>query len=232
MFNAIGNVGLIHWQPDVLGTVESMYNALHKHLAISTFKTVVTASGYTFMNANLLFITNYSFFMKLYRSFVFGFMAEQACKEGKAAGVVVMENGCRNVYQKAFKRQTGARYVPPFFVMTTCLILHRAECIRIEPAAPITATITHFPKGVPIDYFEPSFFNQMSVRERAIYMNNGVALPVPNICADLTRTLEWKNLPYDEFMKKFGEDTLKLYNLPTDAELKQLNEYDDEESSE
>lgn len=121
---------------------------------------------------------------------------------------------------------------PPFFVMTTCLILHRAECIRIEPAAPITATITHFPKGVPIDYFEPSFFNQMSVRERAIYMNNGVALPVPNICADLTRTLEWKNLPYDEFMKKFGEDTLKLYNLPTDAELKQLNEYDDEESSE
>jgi len=100
MFNAIANVGLIRWQPDVLGTVESMYNALHEHLAISTFKTVVTAFGYTFMNADLSFITNYSFLMKLYRSFVFGFMAKQAHKEGKAAGGVAMENGRRNVYRR------------------------------------------------------------------------------------------------------------------------------------
>lgn len=30
-------------------------------------------------------------------------------------------------------------------------------------------------------------------------------------------------------MEKFGNDTLKLYNLPTEAELEQLREYDDEE---
>ncbi|KAE9384010.1 hypothetical protein BT96DRAFT_842951, partial [Gymnopus androsaceus JB14] len=98
MFNAVANLGLICWQPDVLGTVESIYNALHEHLAISTFKTVATTFGYTSMNANLSFLSNYSFLVKLYRSFVFGLMAEKALKEGKATGGVAMENECRNMY--------------------------------------------------------------------------------------------------------------------------------------
>ncbi|KAE9390223.1 hypothetical protein BT96DRAFT_1002457 [Gymnopus androsaceus JB14] len=86
MFNTVANLGLICWQPDVLGTIESIYNPLHEHLAISTFKTVATAFEYTFMNADLSFLSNYSFLVKLYQSFVFGLMAEKARKEGKATG--------------------------------------------------------------------------------------------------------------------------------------------------
>jgi len=120
----------------------------------------------------------------------------------------------------------------PLPCIVTHLILHSTDQIRVEPAVRITATVTRFPSNVPIDYFEPSFFNQMSVHERAVYMDNGVALPIPEICADGSRIGEWKNLPYNEFMEKFGNDTLKLYNLPTEAELEQLQEYDDEDSDE
>lgn len=100
MFNAVTNLGLTRWQPDVLGTVESMYNALHEHLAISTFKTVAIAFGYTFMNADLSYLSNFAFLVKLYRSFTFGIMAEKARKEGKVTGGVAMENDRRNMYRR------------------------------------------------------------------------------------------------------------------------------------
>lgn len=54
-------------------------------------------------------------------------------------------------------------------------------------------------------------------------------MPKPEICADGSRLAEWKNLPYEEFMDKFGNDTLALYKLPTEAELAQLDEYDAED---
>ncbi|KAE9390224.1 hypothetical protein BT96DRAFT_1002460 [Gymnopus androsaceus JB14] len=119
-------------------------------------------------------------------------------------------------YQKASKQRTGA-----------C-----TNRICVEPAVQIAATVTHFPSNVPIDYFKPSFFDQMSVRKRAVYMDNGVALPIPKIYADGNRIGEWKNLLYNKFMEKFGNNMLKLYSLPTEAELEQLQEYNDEDNNE
>lgn len=72
----------------------------------------------------------------------------------------------------------------------------------------------------------------MSVRERADYANNGVAMPIPEICAQTHRIGEWKNVTEDIFMQKFGNDTLKLYNLPTQAEMDQVEEYEDEQEQE
>ncbi|KAE9397902.1 hypothetical protein BT96DRAFT_995334 [Gymnopus androsaceus JB14] len=188
-------------------------------------------------------------------------MAEKARKEGKATGGVAMENERRNMYRhRNHLRETpeeneghsedehdpnhnGEQYLIHEkegcnSVMTSFFRLEdqryqkaskqrtgaHTDRIRVEPAVQIAATVTRFPSNVPIDYFEPSFFNQMS--------DNGVALPIPEICADGSRIAEWKNLPYNEFMEKFGNDTLKMYNLPTEAELEQLQEYNDEISDE
>lgn len=135
-------------------------------------------------------------------------------------------------YLKASKRRTGARYVMSSTIFQFLSFFSRMDRTRVTPESSIAATVNRFPVDVPIDYFEPLFYNQMSVRERAIYMQNGVAFPVPEICADRSRIGEWKNLSTEEFMEKFGNDTLKLYNLPTEAELEQLGEYDEEEENE
>lgn len=100
MFNAVANVGLKRWAPDVLGTVESMYNAVHEQLALKTFKKVALAFGYINFSVDLSVLTNYSLLVKLYRSFVFGYMAEKARKEGKTAGRVVEENERNNTYRR------------------------------------------------------------------------------------------------------------------------------------
>lgn len=100
MFTAVANAGLKRWAPDVLGTVESMYNALHEQLAISTFKVVASSFGYTFMAVNLAFVKNHSFLVSLYRNFVFAYMAGKARKEGRAAGRVAEETERMNIYRR------------------------------------------------------------------------------------------------------------------------------------
>lgn len=78
------------------------------------------------------------------------------------------------------------------------------------------------PTEVPIDYFSPEFFNSLTVRERASYMDNGVALPTAEHCQTWKQIQEWKGLTPKEFMARYGDAKLALYELPTEDELAQL----------
>lgn len=80
------------------------------------------------------------------------------------------------------------------------------------------------PTNVPIDYFSPQFFNDLSVRDRAIYMNNGVALPTAEHCQTWTDIAKWKGLGKVDFMAQYGKAKLALYELPTEAELAALDD--------
>ncbi|KAF8190736.1 hypothetical protein K438DRAFT_2018587 [Mycena galopus ATCC 62051] len=80
------------------------------------------------------------------------------------------------------------------------------------------------PTDVPIDYFSPQFFNDLSVRDCTIYMNNGVALPTAEHCQTWTDIAKWKGLAKAEFMAKYGDAKHALYMLPTEAELAELDD--------
>lgn len=86
------------------------------------------------------------------------------------------------------------------------------------------------PTRVPIDYFSPQFFNDLSVRERASYMNNGIALPTQEHCETWEAVRQWKSLPSAAFMAKYGNAKLALYNLPTADEIAMLGDDDDDEN--
>ncbi|KAJ7627222.1 hypothetical protein FB45DRAFT_1029581 [Roridomyces roridus] len=82
------------------------------------------------------------------------------------------------------------------------------------------------PLHVPLDYFEPDYYNTvLSLRERAMYMNNGIALPTEAFCTSWSDVEKWKNLPRDAFMTQYGRAKLDLYKVPTPEELAQLDEY-------
>ena len=78
------------------------------------------------------------------------------------------------------------------------------------------------PSDVPIDYFEPEFFNSLSVLERASYMDNGVALPCADLCKKWEDIEKWRALKAEEFMAQYGQKKLELYNLPTPEEVSQF----------
>ena len=83
-----------------------------------------------------------------------------------------------------------------------------------------------------MDYFDPDYFNtHLSARKRAHYAANGIAMPLPVHCSNFNI---WKNLSEKEFMDRFGNAVKALYNIPTQEELEQLEDYDaeDEEQEE
>ncbi|KAJ3900014.1 hypothetical protein F5879DRAFT_1056479 [Lentinula edodes] len=106
----------------------------------------------------------------------------------------------------------------------------RAERSRKDPTPEIPSLLTQTPKDVPIDFFDPEYFNNfLSVKERAHYAHNGVALPLEEHCIN-TRIDLWKNLPEDEFMQVYGNAVLAQYKIPSQEELDQLDEYELDES--
>jgi hypothetical protein len=89
------------------------------------------------------------------------------------------------------------------------------------------------PDDVPIDFFSPEFYNALTVKERARYVNTGVAFPLASIAFDKAHA-EWKTMGKKDFMKKYGKDVLKQYQIPSAEEINALpdSDADDEEDVE
>lgn len=100
-----------------------------------------------------------------------------------------------------------------------------------EPPAPKT---TGVPKKVPVDYFEPDFFNEsLVVRDRARIAQYGVALPpVAARGTTLKDYTAWNKLSDDEFMETYGNAVMKNYNVPTQEEIDAVAAYDGDDSEE
>jgi hypothetical protein len=100
IFNTIANASLTAFAPDVFGNVESMYNLLHEHLAIHTFRAVASAFGYAHCAVNLSLLDDYNLLRSFYRSYIYGHMREQARKEDRAPGCVDMDIVKNNIYRR------------------------------------------------------------------------------------------------------------------------------------
>ncbi|KAJ7362632.1 hypothetical protein DFH08DRAFT_930881 [Mycena albidolilacea] len=80
------------------------------------------------------------------------------------------------------------------------------ERTQIIPVDPLESDLSvQMPEKVPIDFFDPVEFNGLLAKTRFRYAQYGVALP-------LTMNKEM-------FMLKYGNDVLKLYNIPTEEEM-------------
>ena len=97
---------------------------------------------------------------------------------------------------------------------------------------PRPSELTALPKAVPIDWFDPTYWNEhLTLREHADYIQEGVyvALPKAELCGTWSVCGGWKNLPVAEFMEKYGNEVLAQYKLPTQEEIEQLDQYDEDE---
>jgi hypothetical protein len=62
-------------------------------------------------------------------------------------------------------------------------------------------------------------------------MENGIriGLPQEEFCQTWEDCSKWKNLSEEVFMQQYGNEVLKEYHLPTEAEIKQSQQWDEEE---
>lgn len=91
-------------------------------------------------------------------------------------------------------------------------------------------SFTNCPVDVPIDYFSPWYFNNvLTLCEHAMYMNNGIALPLPEHCQNAATIRSWKKLNTKKFMEQYGNAVLAQYDIPTEEELDHLDRNENSE---
>jgi len=103
---------------------------------------------------------------------------------------------------------------------------------QVDPMTPKLSELTALPKNVPIDWFEPAYWNlQLTVREKAHYIADGVCItfPVGKLCEKWEDIVKWKGLSQGNFMEQFGNSVLTLYQIPTPEDIKQLEEQEEED---
>jgi hypothetical protein len=84
------------------------------------------------------------------------------------------------------------------------------------------------PPDVPVDFFTPEFYNALTLKERARYMNTGVAFPLEDFAFDEAHG-DWKYMGKAEFMAMYGNDVLEFYNVPTPEEMEGIPDSDVDE---
>lgn len=86
---------------------------------------------------------------------------------------------------------------------------------RVVPSNQKTSPFRALPEDMPIDYFEPNFYNRLQPRLRMRITNNTIAL-LPNVEESFRGTPD-ERLSDTNFNNKYGDQVLKRYNIPSEA---------------
>jgi hypothetical protein len=85
----------------------------------------------------------------------------------------------------------------------------RIRCV--PPEVQEESDFKALPEGVPVDYFDPSFFNQLQPKLRR-RITSGIIAFLP----DIQKSFKWtddEKLTDQEFLDKYGQSVLAKYNL-------------------
>ncbi|KLO19577.1 hypothetical protein SCHPADRAFT_885193 [Schizopora paradoxa] len=106
--------------------------------------------------------------------------------------------------------------------------VERLRQVKVGGPAPKSKR-TKLPVGVPLDYYDPVFFNGLTIRERNDIANAAkfkIGLPKAELCVR-SKWGKWKGLDYETFMNLHGNEQLELYDIPTRADMRRLAEYEE-----
>ncbi|KAF7311212.1 hypothetical protein MKEN_01022700 [Mycena kentingensis (nom. inval.)] len=84
MFEAVARVGLKRFYPDVFGAARSPYNQRLRHIAVSTFQSIVSWFGYNEEGASIEYSEDTGMLNDFYDNFVFGTIAENSRRVEKS----------------------------------------------------------------------------------------------------------------------------------------------------
>ncbi|KAJ6448767.1 hypothetical protein C8R45DRAFT_947782 [Mycena sanguinolenta] len=103
--------------------------------------------------------------------------------------------------------------------------------IRTDPLLQASPMGTFLPDDVPVNFFTPEFFNSLTLKGRARYVNTGVAFPLADFAFDEAHD-DWKTMGKKEFKEMVGNDVLNLYDIPTLEEIEAIPVSDADDSDE
>ncbi|KAJ7744759.1 hypothetical protein DFH07DRAFT_698316, partial [Mycena maculata] len=229
VFTMVQKAGLRGFCPDTEGPAHSTYNQLHRHLAVSAFQFLSSSFALIALNVNNYYASDHNLCTDMYDNFVYGTLAQNTKKEIRRPGS--LSHALRNsVANKARTR-------------VCCSFFHCAQTNpnfrkpdthhHNDPLLPPSEIGLVLPLNVPIDFFTPEFYNSLTMKERARYIDTGIAFPLEQYAFNDAHA-HWMKMGKAEFMKAYGNEVLAQYNIPTPEEITEQSDSDadDEEEEE
>ncbi|KAJ6580455.1 hypothetical protein DFH09DRAFT_1076711 [Mycena vulgaris] len=276
VFTMILKTGLKGFCPDLEGPVQSTYNQIHRHLAVSGFQFLSASFALSALEVNMKVAENTELLGDMYDNYMYGTLAQKTKMERRRPGSLgqSLKHG---VEYKARARlgkvrfQTAGRlgFRKPVQCVAYIQEAHSDDedgCVRekpgrnpvatqffleeLDPAAevyrkrnakagqkgpkprirsnpllPASEIGVILPPDVPIDFFTPEFYNALTLKERARYVNTGVAFPLAEFAFDKAHE-DWKTMGKKEFMMIYGNDVLAQYDIPSAEEIDAIPDSD------
>ncbi|KAJ7757365.1 hypothetical protein DFH07DRAFT_711478, partial [Mycena maculata] len=220
VFTMILKTGLQGFCPDLEGPVQSRYNQLHRHLAVSGFQFLSASFALCALDVNPKVAENTTLLCDMYDNYIYGTLAQKTKMERRRPGSLAQS------IKNGVEYKGCARVGVPFFSP-----LPPKPRIRIDPLPPASQIGSILPPDVPVDSFTPEFFNALTLKERARYTNTGVAFPLKEF-AFHEEHANWKKMGKKDFMFVYGNDVLAQYDIPSAEDIDALPKSDAEDDEE
>ncbi|KAJ6546046.1 hypothetical protein DFH09DRAFT_880176, partial [Mycena vulgaris] len=227
VFTMILKTGLKGFCPDLEGPVQSTYNQIHRHLAVSGFQFLSASFALSALEVNMKVAENTELLGDMYNNYMYGTLAQKTKMERRRPGSLgqSLKHG---VEYKARARVRLYSSVLCLFLRKIFSWYHRRgpkPRIRSNPLLPASEIGVILPPNVPIDFFTPEFYNALTLKERARYVNTGVAFPLAEFAFDKAHE-DWKTMGKKEFMMIYGNDVLAQYDIPSAEEIDAIPDSD------
>ncbi|KAJ7149891.1 hypothetical protein C8R43DRAFT_1192454 [Mycena crocata] len=268
VFTMVLKAGLQGFVPDIEGPIQSAYNQLHRHIAVSAFQFLSSSFALMALNVNNGVAQDHNLLSDMYNNFVYGTLAQNTKMERRNLGSL-SQSLVNSVAYKARTRRiayvkeahsddehssqgrrtrlkpgrstvAGKFFVEELDVKTEEYrqrnpgrgVQKKADTRKREtPLLRASEISMGLPADVPIDFFTPVFYNSLTVKERARYMDTGVAFPLEKY-AFAPEHAAWKFMGKAEFMEKYGKEVLAQYNLPSEEEIPARSDSDADDEGE
>ncbi|KAJ7467624.1 hypothetical protein FB451DRAFT_989458, partial [Mycena latifolia] len=221
VFTMILKTGLKGFCPDLEGPVQSTYNQIHRHLAVSGFQFLSASFALSALEVNMKVAENTELLGDMYDNYTYGTLAQKTKMERRRPGMRFQTAGRlgfrKPVQRMAFIQESHSDDEDGRVLDRYCCRAPKPR-IRSNPLLPASDIGVILPPDVPIDFFTPEFYNTLTLKERARYVNTGVAFPLADFAFEMEHE-DWKTMGKKEFMLMYGNDVLDQYDIPTEEEI-------------
>ncbi|KAJ7463016.1 hypothetical protein FB451DRAFT_1404170 [Mycena latifolia] len=222
VFTMIFKTGLKGFCPDLEGPVQSTYNQIHRHLAVSGFQFLSASFALSALEVNMKVAENTELLGDMHDNYTYGTLAQKTKIERRRPGSLgqSLKHGIEykareshsddedgRVREKPGRNPVVARFFlkeldPAAEVYRKCNAKPGQKApkprIRSNPLLPTSDIGVILPPDVPIDFFTPEFYNALTLKERPMEHE------------------DWKTMGKKEFMLMYGNDEVEIDLEDTD----------------
>ncbi|KAI9608933.1 hypothetical protein H4Q26_005127 [Puccinia striiformis f. sp. tritici PST-130] len=238
----LARLGIRVWAPDLEDLPDSLYNEACRQAALKSFRQASVGGAYAYMNVNLKYATDLTLLIPAYNHYVHYLQATRYNREkirlenfgwtksGRSFQRQGSDDDEYNSQQKVYVVKTlkfRSANATKFFRRLDATIATSDELDgkrvqrrrRFIPPTPEPSLFTKPPKGQPLDFYNPEWFNELLPQQRIDIANTREVAFLPNASQSLMgKKIASEKLSDKKFTAAFFDQLSKPYDLTHEIE--------------